>query len=104
MLRMSDRGLIAAHGAIGNIGGPGISAGSEGPTSVRVDWIQPGSPAEEAGVQPGDRIESVDERPVASLGVPALRVMFRRPAEAHRLGIRRGEERLEIVLTTRRLI
>ncbi len=87
-----------------DMSGLGLRVGPEGSQAVRVEWILPRSPAEEAGVQAGDLIESIDGRPAATFGMPALREMFRPPGESHRLAIRRGQSRIEVALTTRRLI
>jgi len=72
--------------------------------ALEVEWVLPGSPAEETGVRAGDLIERVDGRPVLDLGIPGLREMLRRPGVTYRLSLRRGDERFEISLTTRRLI
>ena len=72
--------------------------------AFQVEWIQPGSPAAEAGIQPDDMIESVDGKPADELGMPAVRELFRRAAETHQLVIRRGDQRTEVSLTTRRMI
>ena len=74
------------------------------PHAFQVEWIQPGSPAAEAGIQPDDMIESVDGKPADELGMPAVRELFRRAAETHQLVIRRGDQRTEVSLTTRRMI
>ena len=78
--------------------------GPEGSGALQVDWIQPGSPAAEAGLLPEDLIEQVNGRPAEEIGIPGLREMFRRAGETHRMRVRRGDTRMEIVFTTRRLI
>lgn len=78
--------------------------GPDGSEAIEVEWIQPESPASEAGVRPNDLIERIDGRPALEVGLPGLREMMRRPGETHRLLIRRGDERLEIAITTRRMI
>jgi len=88
-----------------DMAGIGMRMGPEGSGSVQVEWIQPSSPAAEAGLQPDDLIEGVDDRPALDYGVPGLRDLFRRRSgETHRLSIRRGDTRMEISLTTRRMI
>lgn len=87
-----------------DMGGIAPRMGPDGSAALEVEWIQPASPAAEAGVQPNDLIESIDGRPALEVGVPGMKEMFRREGQTHRLGIRRGDERLEIALTTRRLI
>ena len=72
--------------------------------AMQVVRTQSDSPAAEAGFTAGDVIEQVDGQPVEALGITTLREMFRRPGETHRFGVRRGESRLELSLTTRRMI
>ena len=72
--------------------------------ALQVMWTQDGSPAAEAGIAAGDVIEAVDGHPVAELEPPAIREMFRRPDSTYTLTVRRGSERREVKLTTRRLI
>lgn len=88
----------------GDMSGIGPRMGPDGSRALEVEWIQADSPAGEAGLKPDDLIESIDGRPALEVGVPGLKEMFRRPGNTHRLGIRRGGERLEIAITTRRLI
>lgn len=87
-----------------DMAGLGMRMGPEGSGTLEVEWILPESPAAEAGLLPEDLIERVDERPAVEVGVTGLREMFRRDGETHRLVVRRGTERKEIALTTRRLI
>jgi hypothetical protein len=87
-----------------DMGGLGLRMGPEGSNALQVDWIQPGSPATEAGMQPEDLIERIDGRSAIEVGIPALREMFRREGETHRLGIRRGDATMEVSLTNRRMI
>jgi len=72
--------------------------------SLKVLWLQDGSPATEAGLAPDDVIEAVDGRPVAETPPPTLREKFQQPGKTYRLTVRRGGTRLEVTLTTRRLI
>ena len=71
---------------------------------MKVLWLQDGSPATEAGIAAGDVIEAVDGRSIAALTPVAVREMFRRPEQTYQLTVRRGDERREVKLTTRRLI
>jgi len=87
-----------------DMGGIGPRMGPDSSAALEVEWIQPASPAADAGVQPNDLIESIDGRPALEFGVPGMKEMFRHAGETHRLGIRRGEEKIEIELTTRRMI
>jgi hypothetical protein len=87
-----------------DMAGFGMRMGPEGSGTIQVEWVMPESPAAEAGLQAGDLIERVDDRPALDVGIPGLREMFRRDHEAHRLGIRRDSTGVEITLTTRRMI
>ncbi|HLB78393.1 MAG TPA: PDZ domain-containing protein [Candidatus Dormibacteraeota bacterium] len=71
-----------------DMSGLGLRMGLRG---FQVEWIQPGSPAAEAGIQPDDMI--VDGKPADELGMPAVRELFQRAAETHQLVIRRGDQR-----------
>jgi hypothetical protein len=87
-----------------DMSGMGMRMGPEGSGAVQVDWIQSPSPAAEAGLKANDLIEQIDGRPALEVGVPGMREMFRRAGERHTFSVRRGEERLEIEFTTRRMI
>jgi hypothetical protein len=78
--------------------------GPDGSQALEVEWVQSVSPAAEVGIKAADLIEQVDGKPALEVGVPGLKEMFRHPGETHHLTIRRGDEHLEISLTTRRLI
>ena len=71
---------------------------------MKVLWLQEGSPAAEAGIAPDDVVEAVDGRSIAEWTPVAVREMFRQPGKTYRLTVRRGGERHEVTLTTRRLI
>jgi hypothetical protein len=49
-------------------------------------------------------VEQVDGRPPAEIGLDALREWFRTEGREVRFVLRRGEERREVTLRTRRLI
>ena len=72
--------------------------------ALKVLWLQNDSPATEAGFAPDDVIEAIDGTAIAELSPPAVREMFRQPGKIYRLTVRRGAERRDISLTTRRLI
>lgn len=67
------------------------------PTIVR---LQAGSPAEKAGLEPGDRIVSVEGNPVEQF-YDLFRYISPHPDEEITLGVSRGDENLEIKLTPR---
>jgi len=72
--------------------------------ALRVLWLQDDSPAAEAGVAAGDVIEAIDGRTIAELTVTTVSRMFRKPDVTHVLTVRRGADRRQVKLTTRRLI
>ncbi|MGW1119360.1 S41 family peptidase [Streptomyces tanashiensis] len=57
--------------------GVGLSAGRAGASGVRVTRVQPGGPAERAGLRAGDRLVSVDGRPVDGLSVSEVVSLLR---------------------------
>ena len=72
--------------------------------TLQVLWTQDDSPAAEAGIAAGDVIEAVNGMAAAGVGPTAIREMFRRPDSTYVLTVRRGSERREVTIRTRRLI
>ena len=70
----------------------------------RVEHVLPNSPAAEAGIEPGDLIEGVNERAAVGMGIAELRALFRRADGEFDLTFRRGEESNKSHLKLRRLI
>jgi S1-C subfamily serine protease len=70
--------------------------GSSEAAGVNVSAVEPGGPAAQAGVRPGDRLVELDGEPVAD--VPQLRERLRTlgPGATVRLKARRGEEELQV--------
>ncbi|HKQ60312.1 MAG TPA: aspartyl protease family protein [Candidatus Polarisedimenticolaceae bacterium] len=73
-------------------------------SAIQVARVQERSPAQELGIRAGDVIESVDDAPVAQLGLAQLRERLRHDAQQVRFVLRRGEERIRVTLRTRRMI
>lgn len=73
-------------------------------SGFRVEHVLPGSPAAEAGIQPGDFIEGVNDRPTNGMSVAELRRLFRRADSEYDLTVRRGEKSTKSHLRLRRLI
>jgi hypothetical protein len=65
-----------------------------------VEWVEPGSAAEGAGLQPGDSILTVDGRPAAGLPMQS-RWASTRPGQAHRLEFVREGRPLTALVTYR---
>jgi predicted metalloprotease with PDZ domain len=72
-------------------------------TTIRVTDVLDKSPAAEAGVQKDDIIISVDGKATSELNLTRLSEMFEQP-QSRKLGIKRGEQALQITLTPRKLI
>ncbi|HET9553906.1 MAG TPA: trypsin-like peptidase domain-containing protein [Anaeromyxobacteraceae bacterium] len=87
-LGISVEDLPAREGAA-----PGASGG------VRVTGVDPGSPAEKAGVRRGDVVEAVDGQPPQGSEEFKFRVRDLAPGAAARLELARGKERVTASLT-----
>ena len=72
--------------------------------SIMVTRVIPGSPAEEAGIRPGDGIEALDEVPVASVGILEVRERLRKQGELVRLAVSRGDRKWTVPLLLRDLL
>jgi hypothetical protein len=70
----------------------------------RVEHVLVNSPAAEAGIQPGDLIERVNERPTVGMSIAELRGLFRRDGSEYDLTIRRDGGSNKSHLKLRRLI
>jgi hypothetical protein len=83
----------------------GIAVQAEAPNyrTFRIDDILENSPASEVGLQKNDVITEVNGKPAASLTLSSLNDMLERPV-AHKLTIQRGDQKLKITLTPRRLV
>jgi hypothetical protein len=80
-----------------DMAGFAISAGRNDLRDFAVAWVDPGSPAERAGLAPGDRLIEIDGRPASELSLPDLRNLFRRNEEGElSLVVRRGAETLTL--------
>lgn len=84
----------------------GLGLGSEGPSfaAYKVTRVLPGTPAAEAGLQPGDELVAFGGRPAAEFKLAALRELLRQPDRRFALQVRRGAETVSAELKTRRLI
>jgi hypothetical protein len=83
----------------------GIALQAEAPDyrTFRIDDILENSPASEVGLQRNDVITEVNGKPATSLTLSSINEMLERPV-AHKLTIQRGERKLKITLTPRRLV
>jgi serine protease Do len=82
---------------------PAADAPAEANQGITVRMVFPGSPAEAAGVQAGDRITQINGTPVDSIG-PAIDEMNNLAPESEAsLQVLRGEQEIELTLSTARL-
>ncbi|HUE73619.1 MAG TPA: PDZ domain-containing protein [Pirellulaceae bacterium] len=72
-------------------------------SEVRVRFVYPDSPAAKAGVQPGDRIATVNQAPVAGRLEIIDQVALLEPGQKVVLGLERGSEKLTLELTPAKL-
>ena len=70
----------------------------EGPSTPAITAVVPGSPAEKAGLEPGDVILQVDERPVVSREAARDALADASPDRPLRLTVRRGATHLSVTL------
>lgn len=87
-----------------DMSGLAFSPREDGSGRIEVILVQEDSPAAALGVAVGDELETVDGRAVAPPGLLALRQRLREEGRTVRLGLRRGETRSDVTLTTRRLL
>jgi len=59
------------------------------------------TPASEAGLRVGDVITTIDEKPVAELGLISIRQMFRIEGQEYHLIVKRENENLQMVIKTK---
>lgn len=69
-----------------------------------VHGVRPGTPAAQAGLEPGDRITWVDTDPASSLTLDELRQLLSRPGHSPVLVVRRLGRTLKIQVHLRRLL
>ena len=84
----------------------GLRIRAEGPDFHKfvVKRIVPQSPAAEAGIEPGDIIESVGNHPAEEMTLTELRDMLCQPKETLAVNIMRGNKNLQVTLRLRPLI
>ena len=84
----------------------GLRIRAEAPDFHRfiVTRMVPQSAALEAGIEPDDVIESIDDLAAHELTLTELRSMFRRPKALYTIGILRRDKHLRIALRLRPLL
>jgi predicted aspartyl protease len=69
-----------------------------------INEVAANSPAAEAGLKEEDELVTIDSRPVSEFGLDVIRRMFRQEAKEYLLGIKRGEQTLQVKIKLRRQI
>ena len=84
----------------------GLRIRAQGPGfhKFAVRRVLPNSPAAEAGIEPGDIIESLDDRSAQQMTLTQLRSMLSRPKARYSVGIMRGNSHLRVALQLRPLL
>ena len=84
----------------------GISMAAQGPEhrDYLVRLVIPESPAEEAGLQAGDRLIAIDGRPTREIALGDIRELFRKDGVLYALELQRGQAIVRADLRTRRLL
>jgi putative serine protease PepD len=72
---------------------------SEVGTGARIETVEPGSAAADAGLQPGDVVTAVGDRPVTTSTELTAAVRSQAPGEEVTLTVRRGDETRTVELT-----
>jgi len=87
-----------------DMSGLGLTAMPPDFRKLTVTRVLDDSPALAAGIRAGDEIEAVDGKLADELGLSALRERLRLEGQVVKFQLKRGTERMEIGLTTRRMI
>ena len=77
----------------------GLKFRTDTPTAVTIEEVEENSPAEKAGLKPGDRIETVGGQPAPDVIELETMILDRKVGDALRLGIRRGSRLIEKTVT-----
>lgn len=72
--------------------------------TIVVSRVIPQSPADEAGIQVGDRLVSIDGTPASDVGVTRVRERLRRTGDSVTLAVARGAQTLTVPLRLRDLL
>jgi PDZ domain-containing protein/aspartyl protease len=81
-----------------------IRAADAGFHKFVVTRIVPGSPATEVGIEPGDVLDSIDNRAAEAMTLTEIRSMLRRSSARYSIGILRGSRHIRVALQLRPLL
>jgi predicted aspartyl protease len=81
-----------------------LAAGGEDFKTLVINEIAADSPAAEAGLKAEDELVTIDNRLVSEFGLDKIRQMFKQEGKEYLLGIKRGEQTLQVKIKVRRLI
>ena len=70
----------------------------------RIKQVMGDSPAAAAGLREGDIISAVNGKPASALKLEQLRLLFMREGRSYRLGVKRGDQKMQTRISLRRLI
>ena len=77
----------------------GLKFRTDAPTAIVVEEVEENSPAAKAGLEPGDRIETVGGKPAPDVIELETMILDRNVGDAVRLGVRRGGRLIEKTVT-----
>ena len=97
-------GLAYARAFEADMTGLILTIRPDGDVPVEVVKVNPGSPAAEAGIAAGDRVASVDGKPLAAGDLAGLRKRMKIEGQELHFTLVRGTERPEAVIVTRRML
>jgi len=80
-----------------------LTAQGKDRATIQVRHVLEKTPAAEAGVREGDVIETIDDESAEEIGFEPIQQLFRHEG-TYRLGIKRGDQRMQTTIKTRRLI
>lgn len=80
----------------------GVTVVADG-KGFKVGTVQSGTPGGDSGLQAGDVILALDDRPVAGMSLLQVRQMFRQDGEKHTAEVQRGRDRFLVQIPTMRI-
>jgi hypothetical protein len=84
--------------------GLGLRAPGPSYSQAVVSSVREASPAQSAGIRPGDVLVQIDGESASGLSLDAIREKLKWPDQSHRLSLTRGERTMEVVIRTRDLL